>query len=190
MNQHHTHPYRLIGFAGPARVGKTSAAALLGQVGWRVMSFADPLRDWALTLRPDWSLADLCGPDKEVVRGHHSPRSLLRGLGDGLNALAPDAILNHARARIERAFLIGERVVFDDVRYEHEADLIRGLGGRIAHIQRHGITYRRDHSSEEGIRVLPALPGYPGDAVIENPGTVEGYFARITLALRSTDAVS
>lgn len=60
---------RLVGFAGPAGAGKTSAATLLAaEGGWRIVSFADPLRQMALALHPEWTLADLMGPEKDRPR--------------------------------------------------------------------------------------------------------------------------
>lgn len=60
---------RLVGFAGPAGVGKSSAAALLAaEGGWRIVSFADPLRALALALHPEWTLVDVVGARKDEVR--------------------------------------------------------------------------------------------------------------------------
>jgi len=60
---------RLVGLAGPAGAGKSSAAALLAaEGGWRVASFADPLRTWALELHPEWALLDLLGNGKDAPR--------------------------------------------------------------------------------------------------------------------------
>lgn len=59
---------RLVGFAGPAGVGKSTAAALVaGEGGWRMVSFADPLRAMALAFHPEWTLLDAVGPHKDRV---------------------------------------------------------------------------------------------------------------------------
>lgn len=82
---------RLVGFAGPAGVGKSTAAALVaGEGGWRMMSFADPLRALALALHPEWSLLDLVGPNKEVVMPP-SPLSWTR---------MEDVLAQHVRALV------------------------------------------------------------------------------------------
>lgn len=90
---------RVVGFAGPAGVGKSTAAALLAaEGGWRLLAFADPLRAMALALHPEWSLLDLVGPGKEVVCGA-SPLSWGR---------MEDVLIEHARELTHRS--VGEAV--------------------------------------------------------------------------------
>jgi len=60
---------RLVGLAGPAGAGKSTAAALIAaDGGWRLISFAEPLRAWACELHPEWALLDLLGADKDRQR--------------------------------------------------------------------------------------------------------------------------
>jgi len=60
---------RLVGLAGPAGSGKSTAAALIAaDGGWRLVAFADPLRVWASELHPEWALVDLLGAGKDTPR--------------------------------------------------------------------------------------------------------------------------
>ena len=190
---------RLVGFAGPAGVGKSSAAELLAaEGGWRLVSFADPLRALALALHPEWTLVDVVGARKDEVRpvsplgwtamedvlaehvqaltGHRldvwsrvfewvparvlselqqamSPRQTHRLLGDFIKSLYPSAFTQRAEQTSGMALMQGQSVVLDDVRFEPEAAMIRGLGGTVVHMQRDGVAFRRDHDSEMGVAV-------------------------------------
>jgi hypothetical protein len=179
----------VIGFAGPAGVGKSAAAAILAMRGYKVMSFADPLRALAMDLHPEWGWVDLTGPGKDrrppaaermMGRGPGlSPRETLRVLGDHLRALSPGLLVETLRARIETARADGlERlIVVDDVRMPAEADLLRGLGSLI-HLRRDGVQYRRDHATE-----LP-VECHSGELIIRNPGDVLGLTAEIHQAVQ------
>jgi dephospho-CoA kinase len=170
----------VIGFAGPAGAGKSSAAGVLAMHGFSVLSVADPLRALALDLHPEWSAIDLTGPGKDVrpvpdaavahrlLRGPGlSPRETLRVLGDHLRGLAPGALVDHLANRIDAALSEGRSVVVDDIRMLPEAVLIRCVG-TLVHIHREGVTHRRDHATEIPLEVESR------DLVMRNPGTVQG----------------
>jgi hypothetical protein len=69
-------------------------------------------------------------------------------------------------------FPAGSNVVFDDVRFEDEAELIRSKGGVIVHLRRHtqNIDY---HASEAGIAVMEQ------DLVLDNSGTLADTLAKL-----------
>lgn len=60
------------------------------------------------------------------------------------------------------ALFVEQNVVFDDVRFENEAALIREYGGLIVHIHRPGLPTTDAHASEAGIVVQA------GDVMLDN----------------------
>ena len=201
----------LVGLAGPAGCGKSTAATLIAlDGGWRLVSFADPLRALALELHPEWCLLDLQGPKKEVPRpatplgwgrvedililraqeltgedvadrypqvladavsglqAALSPRAALRLLGDLIRTIDPLAFVAHARARVEVALAERLSTVIDDVRYEAEASMVRDMGGTVVHVRREGVSFRRDHSSEQGVSFVA------DDLALVNRGDLSG----------------
>lgn len=147
----------VLGLAGPAGCGKSTAAALLAaRGGWRRLSFADPLRELLLALHPAWDLWHL-GPGKDLTPadGGPSPRELMRSVGDWAKRYDQGFFVRIAHQALQRAQRQGLAVVIDDVRYEPEATLIRSLGGRIVHLSRPEVRFRRDHTSELGIEPSP-----------------------------------
>jgi len=211
---------RIVGLAGPAGVGKSTAATLIAMSGdWRVISFAEPLRAAALELHPEWSILDFQGPGKErkrppsplgwgrmedivvawamdltgfdvadgfpflvqrvmsAMQESLSPRETLRVLGDFVRAMDADAFTRRGREVADRELWSGRSVVFDDVRFEPEAEMIRTAGGLVVHLTRHGVTFRRDHHSEIG------LAFGDGDAALHNPGAVRGLHCELSSVL-------
>lgn len=145
----------ILGFCGPARAGKTTAACtIVGRFpGWNRLSFADPLRAMlaALGLTPD----DMSERKEQPMRmlGGRTPRYALQTLGTewGRKLMCDDLWL---RAAERRAFLLmgeGQSVVFDDVRFDNEAAMIRGYGGHVVRLARPGFSHSAAHASEAGI---------------------------------------
>lgn len=156
----------LLGFAGPAGCGKSTAATVLsGGGGWGRVSFADPLREALLALHPSWDLWHL-GPGKDLTpaNGGLSPREMMRSLGDWVKAYHPRFFIDAARESIRQHWREGRHVVMDDVRFHAEADVIARLGGVVCHVSRQEVTFRRDHNSEMGIDPKP------GDLHLRNWG--------------------
>lgn len=176
----------LLGLAGPARCGKSSAAEILRfHHGLPVRSFATPIRRM-LSAALDWDASHFDGVRKESVDSRYgfSPREAMQTLGDWgrdrnsrLWIRLVDESLDHLRRRI---IADGERwrgAVFADVRFENEAAWVRARGGIVLHISRKGTPAVCDHVSEEGIRFRP------GDLPLTNSGTLEELQARISGAL-------
>lgn len=156
----------LLGLAGPAGCGKTTAAALIAsRPGWERVSFAQPLRELLLALHPAWDQWHL-GPGKDLTpaNGGLSPREQMRAAGDWCKSYDPAFFTNIGHLRLSRCLERRQHVVIDDVRYESEARLIRDLGGAVIHVCRTDVQFRRDHDSELGIEPEP------GDLHLRNWG--------------------
>jgi hypothetical protein len=178
---------RLVGIAGLAGSGKSTAALFLGRkFGLRVFSFAAPLKSMAEVLlmrgfcydrkAVDWYLRnkELVIPALGVTMRH-----LLQTLGTdwGRNRIACDMWIQSAASRVSKAFGDEVDVVMDDVRFEDEAAFIRGNGGLLIHLVRPGVV-RGGHVSESGVEVGAC------DVVIENSGSLFDLDRSIDAAVR------
>jgi len=85
----------------------------------------------------------------------------------GRACIHPDFWVMIARAKTQRIMNYGMPVVIDDVRFANEATMIRELGGELWRIERPGIAYSGDHSSEGGLEDITP------DRVIVNDGTID-----------------
>jgi hypothetical protein len=171
----------IIGLAGKKRVGKSTVAERLVMHGFEQVSFATPLKSMASVLLRSLGMtnADIhaAALDKEAVLPvlGVSYRSLLQTLGtDWGRTVHPRIWLLCAEHRL--AELDQRNVIFDDVRFDNEAELIRDRGGLIIHLIRH--TGEMDkHASEFGVLFQP------GDELVGNNGTLEGLFNRVFTAM-------
>ena len=162
---------RLIGLYSPAPgCGKTTAANLLTE--HQRVSFAAPLKRVVWALLDDLELEDLHYDyeDKEAIIPELgvSPRHMMQTLGTewGRACIHPDFWVMIARAEARRVMAYGGSVVIDDVRFPNEATMIRKLGGELWRIDRPGVIYSGDHSSEGGLEDITP------DRVIVNDGTI------------------
>jgi hypothetical protein len=177
---------RLVGIAGLAGSGKSTAAELFGRsYGMRVVSFAFPLKVMASTLLMsgfcyDQASVGLYMDNKEAVipELRVTMRHLLQTLGTewGRNRIAHDMWVRSAASRVSDAFSDDVDVVVDDVRFEDEAAFIRSNGGLLIHLVRPGVV-RGGHVSESGVDVGAR------DVVIENSGSVQDMFRAIDAAI-------
>ena len=164
----------LIGLAGPARVGKSTAAELLaGGHGLAVMSFADPIREAARAVFKHWTSWHLKGPGKDLIDpvSGRTPRTVLQDLGDWGRGLDQALWINLAFRRIQIVEGTADQygkpwvgVCFDDVRTEPEAAFIREAGGTVVHMRRHAAPRVRSHPTEGFLRYEP------GDFTLTNDG--------------------
>jgi hypothetical protein len=138
------------------------------------LSFAAPLKCAVWRLLDDLDLG-LPGfhcvyEDKEAIIPELgvSARHMLQTLGTewGRACIHPDFWVMIARTKAQRILADGRSVVIDDVRFPNEAAMIRDLGGELWRIDRPGITYNCDHSSEGGLEDITP------DRVIVNDGTI------------------
>ena len=163
---------RLIGLYSPAPgCGKTTAARLF--IEHQRVSFAAPLKRAVWSMLNDLGLTEVFHyvyTDKEAIIPELgvSARHMMQTLGTewGRACIHPDFWVMIARAQTERIMADGRSVVIDDVRFPNEAAMIRDLGGELWRIDRPGIAYDGDHSSEGGLEdIIP-------HQVIINDGTI------------------
>jgi len=153
----------LIAFTGLATSGKTTAAKPLTAKGFRLISFATPVKRMVevLTLCRDKS------ERPEVLCGK-TIREVYQSLGTdwGRRMVGDDIWVNIGRNAIQSELACEDTrgVVLDDLRFNNEALCVKQLGGIVVEVRRHGLV-RMEHASEAG--VSPELV----DLVIENTGS-------------------
>ena len=167
----------IIGLAGPKYSGKTSAALALVEQGFIRVSFAEPLKLMIEQLLKSAGLSAeaisiaMTEQKEQVIPClSKSPRELMQTLGTewGRQLVDADLWLNLVRNRM--ASSANDYWVFDNVRFENEADFIRELGGLIIHIDRTGDelefmpTPSLEHISEQ------RLMNHYTDEFVENDG--------------------
>ncbi len=164
---------KLIGVHGKARSGKDTVARILGdEHGFVRTAFADPLKAASAVLF-GWPV-EMAFSDE--IKGYKSPlwditgRTAFQRLGDAMKiGFGTDFWIK--RWACEYARLKDKHsIVVADVRTNAEADMIRGLGGVILHLERRGAGLtglEGMHSSEAGITFNRST-----DLRIENNGTL------------------
>lgn len=172
----------LLGLAGPARSGKSSAADVLRDGhGLEVISFTDPIREM-LTAALDWHTGHFDGMHKVSIDARYgfSPREAMQTLGDWgrdrnsrLWVQLADAALDQLQCRRLAEGVPWRGAVFADVRFENEASWLRTRGGMVLHVSRDGSQSVRDHGSERGVDFRP------GDMTLPNNGTFDDLQSRI-----------
>lgn len=142
---------RVIGFAGAAGSGKSTAAEFLEKgCGFRRVRFAGPLKAMiqALGLTPDEIDGHLKESPCELLGGK-TPRWAMQSLGTewGRELIGPDVWVNAWHRAVDN-LPAHVHVVCDDVRFANEADAIRSRGGLVVLIERQGLQ-RGGHASEQ-----------------------------------------
>lgn len=173
----------LIGLAGPARSGKSTAAEhLVGTYLLEHYAFADPLRDGLMAIF-NLDPTDFEGDRKEQPLAwlDRSPRQLMQSMGTewARNTVHPDVWVKLAEQNLDyMTNALGAVIGFvvSDVRFENEAHLIRRRGGTVIHIGRNDAKPVNAHISEAGVTVRQ------DDLILRNNGTVDEF-------LRSLDEV-
>jgi hypothetical protein len=165
----------LVGLTGYAGSGKDTAAAGLIASGWKRVSFAEPLRKMLTVLNPiidrggcrlsGW--VDQLGWDK--AKQHPEVRRFLQILGTevGREMIDPDLWTKLAKKEMDRYHNAGHSVVFTDVRFKNEAEMIKLNGGKVIRIYREGTSPARNHVSDTNVDLLSV------DFEIVNNGSVE-----------------
>jgi hypothetical protein len=169
---------RLIGLYSPAPgCGKTTVADLF--IEHQRVSFAAPLKEAVSNMLHELGLPgfNYAYIDKEAIVPEVgvSARHMMQTLGTewGRSCIHPDFWVMIARAKTQRIMADGRSVVIDDVRFPNEAAMIRDLGGELWRIDRPGVSYDGDHSSEG------ALEDITPDRVIVNDGTIDQLLEKI-----------
>ena len=166
-------PRPWVGIYGPAGVGKdTLAAALIEHFEFERVAFADPVREMALRIDPYVHTVGMTARLSTVVdeegwdqakRAYSDVRRLLQRLGtEGVREIVPSFWTDLAE---DTASSISGPVVFPDVRFETEAEMVKRNGGVIVQVE--GGTDLEGlasfHASEHG------MAEWPADIVFQNP---------------------
>lgn len=176
----------IVGLYSPApQSGKTLAADVLAHSGFQPVSFAEPLKRMTVEFLVSIGYkkeeaVKLVWYDKAKVipEINASSRYLQQTIGTqwGREMIAEDIWLQSWKIRASQFNM----VVVDDVRFENEADTIKGLGGQMWKIIRPGATHDGSHLSEG------ALDNWSGfDCIIENTGTIKELRDKIDLAIKN-----
>ncbi len=173
----------LVGLSGLAGAGKSTAAmSLKVQHGFRVRRFAGPLK--AMMSAMGLSHREIEGDLKEQpceLLGGKTPRYAMQTLGTewGRNLIDGSIWLRLAEREIDLAQKAGENLVFDDCRFENEAELIRRWGGVVWRIEGRppALFSQAQHASEQ----QDWLP----DAYLRNDGSIADLQGKVYAAVTS-----
>jgi hypothetical protein len=170
---------KLVAFAGRAGSGKSVAAGVLMDAGYKRVKFADGLKGMLSSLYTTAGLSTddihrrLEGDLKETpdpILQWSSPRRAMQLLGNewGRELIHPEIWVHIWSNAVMTAFSQGYNVVVDDIRYENEANAVRSLHGSVVHIQRENTTVAvSDHPSEQF--------DFEMDFKVSNAGTEENF---------------
>ena len=169
-------PY-LVGISGKAGAGKSETAMFLEEIHkYETYSFAAPLKG-AVNYLFGTPVIDKSSPvpDFEVV----TARELYQFFGTEIcrNLFGPHFFVWN-EATYHRAFTNHQnsKVVYDDVRFQEEADWILECGGTLIHLTRSGADGKvgiPDHASEQGYQTTSNLYKKGENYFeIENNGTI------------------
>jgi len=183
----------LIGIAGLAGSGKTSAAQWFGlERGAFLAAFADPIKQAVVNMFGlEYDIfVDRVAKETPLPDIGRSPRYLAQTLGTewGRNLVHPDVWLLAMESRLKGFGVWGRRgatVVIHDMRFENEAKWIRKNNGVVLHVERldrQQPVGLENHSSEFG------LSHKPGDIVVKNNGTLEALGFALETAFPRTAA--
>lgn len=156
---------RVVGLSGPPGSGKDEAAKALLAHGWYRIAFADPLRLGLLQLNPLVPLGNHYVRLGWLVIQHGwdeakkipEVRELLQRYGTeaGREIHGSDCWVSIARKKVD-SLPEGTNVVFTDVRFPEEVELIHLLGGKMAYIERPGVGAVNGHRSEQSYAAIRA----------------------------------
>lgn len=173
---------KLFGIAGLARTGKDTIAGHMKRVwNYHTYAFADPIKKAAHEMFgiPLNYFYDDSTKEDLIPEWGFSPRQITQILGTegGRELFRPDIWTK--RGEIEWNNFRQENknksgMVFTDVRFENEAEMIRGLGGTIIHVIRDNAVGVNSHKSEDGIHV-----DIYNDVQIFNNSTIEDLIKRV-----------
>jgi len=187
---------RLIGLYSPApQSGKTSIASYLNSRGYRVVSFAAPVKAVVHSFlgSAGFSYAQLdqilaAGKEQVIPELGVTLRHLYQTLGTewGRTCVGPDVWMNCWRANATNYLSRGIPVVCDDVRFPNEAALIRQLGGEVWCLTRPGASHEGDHASEGALEEGPFDRHFVNNSTLTNLYRVVGEVLDETLGVHAS----
>lgn len=172
---------KVIVICGRGQSGKSTAAGLLAQrAGYRVFSFADPVKRMLLAMgqglgmepRHLFGTNDDKNEPLEVLSGK-SARFAMQTLGtEWRQLLDMDLWVKHMLMRLKHTD--ANRVVIDDMRFQHEYEAMLAYGATIVGIEspRQGVT-NSTHASEQWDFKSTGMP------VIQNDGSLEDLLVKL-----------
>lgn len=174
----------IVGLVGKKRSGKSTAALLLVDHDFHKLSFAGTLKKMTEVLLKDLGLSKdeihrAMVSDKEAiipqlgVSGRHVMQTL--GTDWGRKMIHPDLWIKTTEIAISRH--PEDDIVFDDVRFDNEAEMIEKLGGKLIRLTRDGEGSGDNHDSEQGISDTFEVE------VVDNNGSEEDLENQIIAAL-------
>lgn len=146
---------QVIAITGSVGSGKSTIAAMLAARGFKIVKFADPLKEMlkVIGLGPE----ELEGSKKalpcKLLLGR-SPRHAMQTLGTewGRHQIHDDLWSAIWTKRAKQILLDGSPVICDDCRFENEVKAVQNLGGQIWRVTRQGLAVPAGgHVSEAGI---------------------------------------
>lgn len=182
----------LIGVCGRAYSGKdTLAEHLVAEYGYRRVGFADKVKEAVVALDPllfeahgvEYKLSDLRLPHESAVdlcnrlkSDLPEVRRLMQAMGNdvGQGVFGQHFWIDLALKQIQP----GELVVISDVRYPHEADAIREVGGCVVRVTRPSQPSIGNHPSEALVDECKV------QADVVNDSTIAEYVSNAVEALR------
>lgn len=159
----------VIGIHGKARHGKdTLADFVIARFGGYKYALASPLKAMVKAgLGIDLQDSYWSTRKEQVIPAlGKSPRQIMQSLGTewGRGLVNEDVWITLAKQRLLQD---GPGMVIPDVRFDNEADWIRGINGLVIHVSRKGAQAVSPHSSEGGITQISQ------DFEVANDGTLE-----------------
>ena len=142
----------VIGLTGKAGSGKSTAARyLVEECGYRLIKFADPIKDMLRVLGLGYE--ELEGSKKEkpcYMLGGKTPRLAMQVLGTewGRHTMYPDIWVEAWYRRANDVVQNGGKVVCDDIRFPNEVSAIKCLSGKVINIVNPSIVSEDSHISE------------------------------------------
>lgn len=173
--------FTIVAFTGKRGSGKSEAAkALVEELGFVEVKFADPLKDM---LR---ALYQSCGVDAETVERKlegdlkekpcqfllgKTPRYAMQTLGTEWRDMLGKTLWSEIFAQKVQSGQYGTRIVCSDYRFPHEGDVLDHMGARLYRISRPAADSVQDEAAQHPSEAL--VETIPVDEVILNDGTLE-----------------
>lgn len=203
---------KIVGICGLAFHGKdTAAKALVDQMGYTKLSFADPIREAMLELNPivvtgrnkqrselggeydvyllDYLTNVVASQGWDSAKKGDMVRRQLQVFGTEIcrNLFGHDCWVKVMERRVEALFAGDStaKVVIPDTRFANEAEYIKNNGGLLIYVRRNIDTPRMSHSSES----LEAAK--MADFVIDNNGSVADLHEKVLeiCGIQTTEAI-